>query len=152
MKTLLIAGWIAAVLALAGCEGEDDSLAPPKYDLTGIWDMTSPVDCDGSFLTESQWNQVEREMEVSSARVTQTGNTLEIVWLDSGDQITGTISDDQIRYAEDTTLDLFIDVDCNEATEGTILDADLVAWTTTLQCRGRGVSLLAICTGQMERR
>ena len=69
MKTLLIAGSIAAVLALMGCGGGGDPADPPKYDLTGIWDMASPVDCGGSYFTESQLNGIER-VEAASARVT----------------------------------------------------------------------------------
>lgn len=151
MNILLIAGSIAAVLALMGCGGGGDPADPPKYDLTGIWDMATPVDCGGSYFTESQLNGIERVIEASSARVTQTGNALTIEWLDSGAQITGTISDDQIHYEEDTTFGIMA-VDCSEDTEGTVLSADLVAWTTTLQCHGPGGSLFATCTGHMQRR
>ena len=151
MKTLFIAGIAAAALALAGCGGGGDPAEPPKYDLTGIWDMASPVDCGGTYLTEDQWNDVERDIEATSARVTQTGNTLEIVWLDTGQQITGTLSDDQIHYGEDTTFD-FLGLDCSEETDGTTLSADLVTWTTTIQCSGPGVRVSATCAGDMRRR
>jgi len=152
-----------ALVALSGCGGGDgERLAPPAFDLTGYW-ATTAMNCDvfSNDIPESELARLEAEFEddVSQGpgtRVVQTGNDLVITDVDSGLQIGGTISGDQVRYVYSEQRSVGgVDVSIHVESEGTALDADTIAgtqeldWTVTIQ--GETITGGALCTGSTMR-
>ena len=149
----------AMLAALSGCGGGDgERLAPPAFDLTGYW-ATTAMDCDvfSNDIPESELARLDAEFEDDvlqdpGTRVVQTGNDLVIADVDSGLQVSGTISGDQVRYvySEQRSVD-GLGVSIYVEDEGTALDADTIAgtqeldWTVTIQ--GQIITGGALCTG-----
>lgn len=151
------------VLVLAGCGGGDgEPLEPPEFDLTGRW-VATEVDCTSfsTHLPQGALAELDGQLEYEilqdpGVRVRQTGNDLEITYLDDGTQVDGTISGDQIRYtvSEQQTLAGFA-IDVYLEAEGTALDADTIAGTEnlelTLEAEGEAVTISTVCTGRLMR-
>ena len=91
--TLLV---ILLNLALLGCGGDSgDSAVRPEYDLTGLWRAADPVECNSGGLTRQELDALETELlDGSTSEVIQTGNSLEITDLQTGQRVFGTISGD----------------------------------------------------------
>lgn len=153
----------ALLAALGGCGDDDDERpAPPAFDLTGHW-ATTAMDCEvfSADIPESQLAGLAAAFEGAGledpgTRVVQTGNDLVITDVDSGLQIGGAISGDQVRYdySEQESLD-GLDVSVSVEAEGTALDADTIAgtqaleWTMTIE--GETFTGGALCTGTTMR-
>ena len=92
------------VLALAGCggggDGDETGQLPAEFDLSGDW-RVADVYCFGDFSQRSL-DVLEAELLDSEPdRIRQFGNELEIVSRDSGRQVIGTISGNQVRYGDE---------------------------------------------------
>lgn len=102
------------LVALAGCGGGDGERrsVPPMYDLTGVWKPAQPVACTGALdagdpgllaLYADQLDDFldQYEMfllELTGFQVTQDGNDLTLLNLDTGREHKGTIDGDKVRY------------------------------------------------------
>lgn len=152
---------------LSGCGGGGDreALAPleePEFDLTGRW-LTMAIDCDtfSSDLPPSEVAQLDRQLEFETlqspgTRVVQMGNDLAFTDLESGRQWDGTISGDQVRYADSEQRELGgLDFDAYLEAEGTVLDEGLIAGTYdldwTFRVEGRAITGGTSCTGRLRR-
>ena len=156
-------GFVSMLLVLGGCSGDDgERLAQPAFDLTGYW-ATTAMDCDvfSADIPQSELASLETELEGDGledpgTRVVQTGNDLVITDVDSGLQIGGAISGDQVRYVYSEQRSVGgLDVSVYVEAEGTALDADTVAgtqeldWTVTIE--GETFTGGALCTGTTMR-
>ena len=157
------------VLILAGCGGggnEGGGGEPPvtpQYDLTGQWRTVDPVNSSVFSADLSAGEIAELESLLESAlldslgsRIIQMGNDLEIIGLESGLRVDGTISGDQIRYADSAQRMLGeFEVDIYTEAEGTVLSANRIAETQdatlTLEARGQRVTVGILCTSQSVR-
>lgn len=153
----------ATLVTLGGCGGDGgERLSSPAFDLTGYW-ATTAMDCEVFSADMPQFDLAGLEAELEDigledpgTRVVQTGNDLVITDIDSGLQIGGAISGDQVRYvySEQQSLD-GLDVSVHVEAEGTVLDADTIAqtqeleWTLTIQ--GETYTGGARCTGSTMR-
>ena len=153
-------------LALYGCTGGGgDTLDPPLFDLTGHWRITEPVSCEassGGEVPEFMLSALAADMREAllddplGARISQTGNDLESVDLETGRHVDGTISGNQIRAAYSDKLALGgFQIDVFGEAEGTALNADLVALTDeatlTFAIEGEQVSIGLLCSYHSRR-
>ena len=160
---------VLLVFILTGCGGGggegggDEPVVSPQYDLTGHWITGDPVDCTilsaDLFANEIAALELLLESELLDSlgsRVIQTGNDLEIISLESGLRVDGTISGNQIRYAysEERMLGEF-EVDIYGEAEGTVLNANRIAVTEdatlTLEAQGQRVTVGILCTSHSVR-
>ena len=121
------------------------------------------MDCDAfsNDIPESELARLEAQLEDDvlpdpETRVVQTGNDLVITDVDSGLQITGTISGDQVRYVYSEQRNVGgLDVSIYVEAEGTALDADTIAGTqeldSTVTIQGQTITGGALCTGSTMR-
>ena len=109
-----VIGLLLVALAGCGCGGGDGERggAPPMYDLTGVWKPAEPVECTGALdagdpgvvaLYANQLDEFLDQYEVflldlTGFQVTQDGNDLTLLNLDTGREHKGTIDGDTVRY------------------------------------------------------
>ena len=155
---------VLSVFILAGCGGGGEGgegerpPAPPEYDLTGVWDVVVPVDCTivSADLFANEAAQLEYLLESEllndlGARISQMGNDLELVSIESGIRIDGTISGDQIQttYSEQRMLGGY-EIDIYGEGEGTVLNADRIAFTEegniTFELDGEMATIGVVCS------
>lgn len=145
LLTAVLAMLLAAGCGGGGSDGEGASRpASPEYDLTGIWYVAPPVDCEvftdnltAREMAELGFTDLNMFVEQSflannqGTRINHDGGShLDIAALGSGVQLEGTVSGNQIRYEYSEsgpgTLGLD-DADYYAEFEGTILDPDRMA-------------------------
>ena len=141
----------------AGNTGEVDA-----DNLTGRW-VTTAIDCDSfsSDLPELALAELDGQIEYETlqspgVRIVQMGNDLEFTDLETGGQWAGTISGDQVRYAESYQSQVFgLNSDAYLEAEGTVLDADHIAVTydlnATIKIEGTTITIGTLCTGRLQR-
>ena len=101
------------LVALAGCGGGGDGRSvPPMYDLTGVWKPAEPLECTGAldsadpavaplYATHLEEFLAQYEtflLEHPGFRITQDGADLTLLNLDTGNEHSGTIEGDAVRY------------------------------------------------------
>ena len=155
---------VVFVSLLAGCGGgggDGESGRPPEspeYDLTGVWNFALPSDCTilsaDLFPNEAAQFELLLESELANSlgsRISQMGNDLEIVSIESGVRIDGTISGDLIRttYSEQRMLGGY-QIDIYGEGEGTVLNANRIAFTEegniTVELDGEMATIGAVCS------
>ena len=135
---------------------------PPDFHLTGRW-RYEEIDCTSfsTHLPQDALAELDGQLEYEilqnlGVRIRQTGNDLEITYLDDDTQVDGTISGDQLRYtvSEQQTLVGFA-IDVYLEAEGTALDANTIAGTEnlelTFEAEGEAVTVSTVCTGRLMR-
>ena len=161
MRTFVLIGMVC-LLALAGCGGDGERLAPPAFDLTGDW-IRAEVECDSVSADvppfELAWLDAELEaglLEAPGLRVVQRGHDLDITDLETGLPVDGTISGDRVRYAYSEQQSVgALTASISVEGEGTALDADTVAatqdidWTLTVE--GESITVSSECTSRLVR-
>jgi len=113
------------------------------YDLTGVWRAAAPVECSGTLdavdagalaLYADQLDDYLEQYEMlllqmAGLRITQDGNDLTLLDLDTGREHRGTIEGDQVRYAysldgELELAGLSFGYEGHAEVDGTVLSAD----------------------------
>ena len=164
--TLLL---IAALLLLlaAGCDegGGGEDLAAPEYDLTGCWeveeqpvceaDVAPAADLRGSgidfedLLTDAELDGVGNDfVDADPLRLQQANNDLTITETDSGHQVEGTISGDQVLWQDDEVL---LGFETEWEAKGTALTENVVALTVTYTFSPQEVEGALVCKMRLER-
>ena len=164
MPILSRAFWLLALLALlglllGGCDRGGGGAAEPRFDLSGYWIPTEPIDCEfgsladplkallvavldnAELLTEEMGGDLEEgdlppdpwAAVNSEWYVEQTGHDLEIT-LESGDgsdiRLHGTIVGDQVRISRTDEARLpAFDLEVRTEIDGTVLDEDRMVLT-----------------------
>ena len=155
------------MLALGGCGGGGDRepfapLEEPAFDLTGRW-VTTAMDCSSfsSDLPEPVLAELDAQLEDETlqspgGRVVQMGNDLAFTDLETGRRWDGTISGDQVRYADSDRREMGgLGFDAYLEAEGTVLDAGRIAGTYdldwTFRVEGETVTGGTLCTVRLQR-
>lgn len=159
--------FVALACILFGCKGGGsggDTLDLPQYDLTGHWRIVDPVSCEAisGDVPEFMLDALASDMEMTllddelGARISQVGNDLQSVDIETGRRVDGTISGNQIRaaYSDQIALGGF-QIDVYGEAEGTALSADLVALTDestlTFAAEGEQVTIGLLCSYHSRR-
>ena len=140
------------MLMLAGCDGSSDLpqevLEPPKFDLTGDWMIIarfcqSASDDLPQYLVADIFGDYEVESPGDvDTRIVQTGNNLEILDLETGDRISGSISGVDIQYSfsgsqavgtKERGVDLYVEDTSTVLDENRMAGIEDIQWTLTLQ-------------------
>lgn len=125
-RVILFVFLALAAVGLAGCDDLED-------DLTGEWQPSEPVECASFLLSDSDLSTHESDiLNMLGVRISHAGSALDIIILNTGKKVFGTISDDEINVAYSETR-RFRDHEYSQYTEieGTVLDDDRIALTET---------------------
>ena len=165
----------AVLLALGGCggeggDGDDDDveefLAAPDYDLTGCWEVRELPRCQAEVepladlsdsqltyvnpVTDAVLDELERDELGHLDLLRQDDNDLRLIDTASGERITGTISEDQVRFAA-RTVGEWLGFEATWEAQGTVLSRDIVALTETTVLRSEEAAGEVVCQVRMER-
>ena len=136
-----------AAVALVGCDDLED-------DLTGEWQPSQPVECTSFLLSDSDLSTLEGDiLDTLGVRISQAGSALDLIILDTGKKVSGTISDDEINIAYSETR-RFRDREYRQDTEieGTVLDDDRIALTETKSVTSEAENYQTTCSFHWVRR
>ena len=155
------------ILALSGCGGGGDReplepLEEPEFDLTGRW-LTTEISCISfsSDLPPVDLADLDRQLEYETlqspgTRIVQMGNDLAFTDLETGRQVDGTISGDQVHYSDSDQRELGgLGFDAYLEAEGTVLEEGLIAgayemeWTFKVD--GTTITGGTECTARLQR-
>lgn len=101
--------WLILLLALsfvAGCDGGDGPSADEEWELSGVWELGSDIECTSALLSDTQLDMVEAFLteDFGTFEVEQEGETGHIYHLQSDFERTVTLSDDMFSYSYRGTL------------------------------------------------
>lgn len=106
--------WLILLLALsfvAGCDGGDrrsgdGPSADEEWELSGVWELGSDIECTSALLSDTQLDMVEAFLteDFGTFEVEQEGETGRIYHLQSDFERTVTLSDDMFSYSYRGTL------------------------------------------------
>ena len=162
------------LLVLAGCSGggggsDDDmeeALAAPDYDLTGCWEVREQPSCMADVepladlsnsqltyvnpITGAELENLELDMLDGLDLLRQDDNDLRLIDTASGERITGTISEDQVRFVTRAIND-WLGFKATWEAEGTVLSREIVALTETTVLRSDEAVGEVVCQVRLER-
>lgn len=152
------------ILTLTGCGGggNREPLEQPEFDLTGRW-VTTAIDCETFSLDLPEFELaafdaqlVEESLQGPGVRIVQMGNDLAFTDLESGRQWDGTISGDQMSYANSDQREVGdLDFDAYLEAEGTVLEEGVMVGSYdmdwTFEVDGMTITGGTVCTGRIRK-
>ncbi|MDE0207402.1 MAG: hypothetical protein OXP66_15420 [Candidatus Tectomicrobia bacterium] len=101
--------WLTLLLALsllAGCDGGDDRSGDEEWELSGVWELGSDIECMSALLNDTQLDMVEVSLadDFGTFGVEHEGEMGRIYHLQSDFERTVTLSDDMFSYSYEGTL------------------------------------------------
>ena len=101
--------WLTLLLALsllAGCDGGGDRSSDEEWDLSGVWELDSDIECTSALLNDNQLDMVEVSLadDFGTFGVEQEGEMGRIHHLQSDFERTVTLSDDMFSYSYEGTV------------------------------------------------
>ena len=126
-------------------------LEKPVYDLTGTWRTIEPVDCKSDELSETQLAEFERQiLEVLPSHLVQTGNDLEVTFLDTGMKVHATLSGKKLHYTyamRGDVMSMYFQGD------GTVLSRNRITMTESIELMNQNDEIVGRiqCTSQSEK-
>ena len=101
--------WLTLLLALsllAGCDGGGDRSGDEEWELSGVWELGSDIECTSALLNDAQLDMVEVSLAdgFGTFGVEHEGEMGRIYHLQSDFERTVTLSDDMFSYSYEGTL------------------------------------------------